>query len=247
VAPHLTEGNLMHLPILFLAAATSLLPKAHASPDPAALCADLRSPDVTIRQAAREQAVALGAPMVAPLFGLLSAGDPALTAVAENTLFRLAGVATAPGAGRRREQVAAALQAELVDGPADARAYAARLLSLAADDRESVRELSLALAEPETREAARTALQQLPGDDASKALITALTTAAADQRPALIHALGARRAREATDPLIRWASEGDPLTRAAALDALWQIGGDRAVGALAETGHADTPPPTKRR
>ena len=199
-----------------------------AAPEPAEVVQRLTSDDASTRQAALAEAADVGAPMIAPLFRLLAEGDPGRAASIENTLFGIAGRATAPGATEARGRVSAALHAELADGPRRCRAYAARLLALVAGEQGSVRELALALDARDIHTVALSALQRIPGDGASVALITALTAASSTQRPGIARALGARAQRVAVDPLIRWARDGDTDTRVASLQALGQIGGERA-------------------
>jgi HEAT repeat protein len=201
----------------------------------------LKSSDAEARRRACEAAVRLGAPVVGPLCDLLAQEDPALVRAVEGTLFAVAAAASAPDAGALRTSVSEALAAQLGEGkPLRARTYAAQLLGIVGRA-ETVPALEAALRDEATREAARAALQRIPGPAATQALLTALAEAPAEQRPGLIQALGSRRDAGAVYPLSDLAREGDEATRVAALQALGQIGSAAAVRAL-QTGRQDPSP-----
>lgn len=207
--------------------------------DPRFLTASVVSTDREIRRRARMEAIDLGAPMVAPLFRLYASGNGFEAAVAENTLFSLV-TKDAAADSKRTKAVVTALHVQLARG-SPARRFAARLLGVMARDEESVRQLLLAMDDSATAEAARQALQRIPGEAATKALLTALTAASDSVRPALVHALGVRRDRCAAAPLAYWWQAGDPATKEAVIDALGLMGGTRARLILAEAARSTDP------
>ncbi len=81
-------------------------------------------------------------------------------------------------------------------------------------------------------DAARYALERIPGPEAGAVLRAALTSSSGRVRVGVINSLGVRRDPAAIAPLARLASGSDPETRSAALDALGGIGTDRAMSAL---------------
>lgn len=201
--------------------------------DPAFVAEGFRAADQAVRQVAESAALRLGAPMVGPLCALLAEEDVALRRAAEGALFALVAAASVPDATKRATAVSKALVAVTASkAPARVCAYAADLLGIVGGGKETIARLTVALRDEATHEAARGALQRIPGREATRALLDSTNTLPGERRPALLSALGARRDPAAVKPLMAMARKGDPSLRTAALQALGQIGDGRALPAL---------------
>ena len=85
---------------------------------------------------------------------------------------------------------------------------------------------------PETTDAARYALERIPGAEADAALVAALDRTQGDVRRGLVFSLGARRTAAAVPTLSRLAGGKDAVLAADSIKALGKIGGPEAVKAL---------------
>ncbi len=97
---------------------------------------------------------------------------------------------------------------------------------------DSVAVLAALVLEPGTTDAARYALERIPGVEADEALIAALDKAAAGVRRGLVFSLGQRRAAAAVPALARLAGGKDAALAADAIKALGKVGGAEAVKTL---------------
>lgn len=134
-------------------------------------------------------------------------------------------------AAARGETVAALLK--FVQGaPAPAGLMAAcRSLSLIGGP-DAVPVLAGLTLKPETTDAARYALERIPGLEADQALLGALEKSAGAVRRGVVFSLGARRSAAAVPALARLAAGKDAAIAADAVKALGRIGGPEAVKAL---------------
>lgn len=144
-------------------------------------------------------------------------------------------------AGARKETEAALLK--FVQGaPAPAGLMAAcRSLGLIGGP-DAVPVLAALALKPETTDAARYALERIPGNDADQALLGALDKATVEVRRGIVFSLGARRCVPAVPALAGLAAGKDTMIAADAIKALGRIGGPEAVKALgAALGKATAP------
>jgi HEAT repeat protein len=97
---------------------------------------------------------------------------------------------------------------------------------------DSVPVLAALVLKPETTDAARHALERIPGPEADGVLVAALDKAQGVVRRGVVFSLGARRTATAVPALSRLASGKDAALAADAVKALGKIGGPEAVKAL---------------
>ena len=97
---------------------------------------------------------------------------------------------------------------------------------------DSVPVLAALALKPGTTDAARYALERIPGPEADGALVAALDKAAGDVRRGVVFTLGARGTAAAVPALSRLAAGKDAALAADAVKALGRIGGPEAVKAL---------------
>jgi hypothetical protein len=146
--------------------------------------------------------------------------DPARDAERAAVAARLAAelVAMVPAPPGRTNVPELALPPEVPRHPAVVRRLLCRLLVLVAGGDE-VPALAAALADPEMRDAARGALEVLPGLAATRALVTALGHPGGRFRAGVVRSLATKRDREAMSTLVALAArEADPDVRLAAID-----------------------------
>jgi len=155
------------------------------------LIAEIQSPDDKVRGAAWQGAAPLGAAAVTPLTTLIVHQDFEIARAAKRALWRIVRHAGRPGAGKERKAVQAELVALLGSAPATVGREALWMLSEIADDN-VVQVIAGKLADVEVREAARCALERMPGSKATRALDKAVKTAPEDFRPALANSLRVR-------------------------------------------------------
>jgi len=86
--------------------------------------------------------------------------------------------------------------------------------------------------QPHVADAALRALERIPGATVDRILRDALGTLEGQLKIGVVRALGARRDRAATEPLIAMLAGADETLAGAAADALGRIGGDAAARAL---------------
>ena len=97
---------------------------------------------------------------------------------------------------------------------------------------DSVPVLAALALKTDTTDAARYALERIPGEEADGALVTALDKSGGAIKRGLVFSLGARRAKAAVPALSRLAGGKDAALAADAIKALGKIGGTEAVKAL---------------
>ncbi len=133
---------------------------------------------------------------------------------------------------RSRTETEAALLKFIQGSPAPAGLMAAcRALSLIGGP-ESVPVLAALALKPGTTDAARYALERIPGPEADGALVAALDKTQGDVRRGIVFSLGARKSAAAVPALARLAAGKDAALAADAVKALGKIGGPEAVKAL---------------
>jgi hypothetical protein len=226
-------------------ALVAAIPCALAALDVESFLKRITDPGEKIRRAAWESAAEVG-PAAIPSLACVLAGDNRDAALAaSHALERIVHACAAPGAPCRKE-AAARLAAIVTDGksPPGVKLAALDLLGSVGDD-DSVPAAVKALGDPETQDAARKALERIPGEAAAGALAAAVAGARGDFRAALVHSLGKRRAPVAVD-LLRGlgASEGESA-RAAALESLARSGDAEAFPAI--RAYLEAAPPRVRR
>lgn len=201
--------------------------------EPGFVLTGLRSDDRMIRDLAKAASVSLGAPMVAPLLDLMSEGRSKPVSTAEEVLFAVVADASVPGDEDRRRAVAGVLGEQVTAAVSDrARAYAARMLGLVGGGETAIAELVSALGDAATRDPARGALERMPGEEATRALLAALPRVATEARPDIVHSLGVRRDPAALGTLKEIAAGPDGPDRIAAVEALGRIGHFAAAQAI---------------
>ncbi len=99
---------------------------------------------------------------------------------------------------------------------------------------DSIPALAALVLKPETTDAARYALERIPGVEADQALLAALDKTQGDIRRGIVFSLGERRFPAAVPALARLAGGKDPVMAADAIKALGKTGGPEAVKALGE-------------
>ncbi len=155
------------------------------------LIAQLQSQDENVRGEAWQGAATVGWSGVKPIALLMTHQDLEIARAAKRALWKIVRHAGRPKAEKERQSVQAELVALLKAPPATVQCEAAWMLS-EIGDASSVQELARQLKQIEVREAARCALERLPGPRAIRALKQALKSAPEDFRPALASSLRAR-------------------------------------------------------
>lgn len=198
---------------------------AAAAMGPDAECiVNLGKNDRGTQEQAQAQCLQAGAEAVPALVTVLNKGDQPAAKMADETLMRMA----AENADTDRQASIAKAMAEALGGEIgdDTRMHLCRYLSLIGGD-ESVESLASLLDGDNAHlyERARWALERIPGEAATEALMTQLKKddASSDRRIALINGLGARGAKNAVPVLKEQLEAGDPQVVAAALNALAAI------------------------
>jgi HEAT repeat protein len=97
---------------------------------------------------------------------------------------------------------------------------------------EAVPVLAALALKPETTDAARYALERIPGNEADQGLVAALDKTSGDVRRGIVFSLGARKCAPAVPALARLAAGKDADLAADAIKALGRIGGAEAVKTL---------------
>ncbi len=135
-----------------------------------------------------------------------------------------------------REELAKAFTALLAsDASSDAKQFVCGQLSLVGT-KNDVPALAALLADKELGQAARAALERIPGEEASAALRKALGGAQGAELAGLISSLGERRDAQSVAVLTPYLEDSQIDTVEAALDALGKIGTAQAAAALQAAG-----------
>jgi len=187
------------------------------------LMATLQGEDETARLTARERLADIGPEAVEPLLSLVLSDQSRIEQVARQTLLLL--VMGWSNTSERRERVSAPLL-KVAAGKADPllRRYALNLIGKVADERVTPHVVEL-LHDPDVALAACECLQQIPGTPPTAALAVALEWAPPDLQVALLHGLGRRHDKRSVPDVNAMARSKDAPVRAAAMQALGQIGG----------------------
>jgi len=189
----------------------------------------IASPDANVRQAAWLDAARYGAPAIPPLGKLMAGEDKGVARAARLAMEVIVANAGAPGGGGKRLDVSRAL-CDLVKTkqPATVRAIQIRMLALVGGD-EVVPTLSGLLADQDVGDDARQALQRIPGQAATDALLAALDRATPEKKPGFINALAHRGATGIVLKLVQLASDANQDVRLAALAAGGRLGDPRGI------------------
>ncbi len=170
----------------------------------------IAGPQADLRAEAWKSAGPLGASAVLPLARLAETGEPEIREAVLRAIDVVTAYAGRPGAQEEQRAVAQAL-VEAVQSSDDTqlRREFLHYLGLLASDPE-VPVLARLLEDPATGEDARIALERIPGDLATRALITALRSASSESvRLRLVDALARRQAPEAIPALTEMARSGE--------------------------------------
>jgi HEAT repeat protein len=133
---------------------------------------------------------------------------------------------------RARRETEAALLQFIQGSPAPGGLMAAcRALRLIGGP-DSVPVLSALVLKPETTDAARYALERIPGSEADQALLAVLDKAQGEVKRGLVFSIGERKSAAAVPALERLAGDKDLSLAADAVKALGKVGGPEAVRAL---------------
>jgi type 1 glutamine amidotransferase len=193
------------------------------------LLPQLGAEDEDARYAAKARLIGIGRDAIAPLMEALTGDNARIAGEARDTLIwiaqRWAGTPQAPNI----EETVTAFAAS--GHPVAARALAVRMLGLLGDAG-ATPALKAALAEQPLREEARRALMQIPGPEATQALVQMLGAVGPDFASDVLHALAARGDRSATPAIIAAAQSGNIGVRVSAVAALGQMGDATAAKPL---------------
>ncbi len=185
-----------------------------------------------VRSTAWGEAKNYGAAAVPGLGELLDSSDRGVARAAKLALENIVGQASTPGADAERQAVALKLVSALRAAQSRfARVTCIQLLGLIGRG-EAVPALAQLLDDEEVGEDVRQALQRIPGNEATGALLAALRTHRGPFARAIIYALASRGDRAAVPTLARLAAASDLPTRLAAIDTLGRIGDLRAEHVL---------------
>ncbi|HOF40851.1 MAG TPA: HEAT repeat domain-containing protein [Candidatus Hydrogenedentes bacterium] len=186
----------------------------------------IAGPNADARAGAWKSAGPLGAPAVLPLARLAETGEPEIRVAALRAIDIITAYAGRPGAQEEQRAVAQAL-ADAVQSSEDSqlRCEFLHYLGLVASNPE-VPMLARLLEDPAIGEDARIALERIPGDTATRALITALRSASSETvQLRMADALARRQAPEAIPVLTELAqSSGNRRLMFACLKALGAFG-----------------------
>jgi len=190
--------------------------------DVGALIAQMQSADEGQRMAAIDAIANLGAPAVAPLFGLLEGQNREADVAARLAIQKIVYGASAPRATDRAAVAAALAEVAASPGRSGVRRHALEMISFVGPD-QVVPTLARLLGDREVREMARWALVRIPGKAAVRALADALPAADGEFKVGLINALGRRGSVVSTPILRRALTDKDEAVRIAAAEALGRI------------------------
>ena len=151
----------------------------------------------------------VGAPLGLRAYVFAHKDDPQARRETEAALLRFIQGSPAPGG-----LMAACRALRLIGGP------------------DSVPVLASLVLKPETTDAARFALEKIPGGEAGQALLTALDKTQGDVKRGLVFSLGERKSAAAVPALEKLAGGKDLTSAADAVKALGKIGGPEAVRVL---------------
>ena len=139
--------------------------------------------DSPARYAALKVAAQYGPSSILPLADIMGGPDPTASRAAEECLKRIVHHEARPG-NSRKPAVAALEQTLTNNRPRKVRSLGLHLLGFLGD-RSSVKAIVPVLSEPDLRENARMALEQIPDPAAERALSDAMRTASAEFKPGL--------------------------------------------------------------
>ncbi|NQT81418.1 HEAT repeat domain-containing protein, partial [bacterium] len=192
-----------------------------------------------VRRAAWENAGEMGADAVAPLGKILAGKERAAAKAAGRALEVVAHYASRPGADAERKAVSAALIELTKKGNSvKVRDKALRLLGSTGQDN-AVPAIAALLGDEEVWEAARWALERIPGRAANMALLRAVNQPPRWEKSeilkfqeAIISTLGAKKSPEVVEPLMKFVRSDRENIRIAAMEALARIGDPRAASVI---------------
>ena len=179
-----------------LAAATAPIAAAAAGPESLdEWIAALKSHDDNVRGAAWPKAEHWGAAAVRPLIETMADSDAEVVRAAKRALWRIVHHSGRPRAVTERNAVVAGLLTGLGSGPTPVRRELLWMLSEIGDGH-AVATIAPLLGHVELREDARSALQRIPGSQATAALKAARVSAPTEFQTALTAALRARGVKD---------------------------------------------------
>jgi HEAT repeat protein len=209
----------------------ALAPRVWAQ-DVSAALQQLRSDDGKVRQEALAALLKAGPQAVQPLLGLVGGDDQRAAKEARVALESIAYQATRPGATAERDALAKILIPTATgEGPVPPRLLAVGLLGFVGTDA-ATGPLGSLLADGDLQDAARRALQRIPGEAATKALMAALATADDGLKAGLLGSLGERHDAAAVDPAAAALESPKPAVRRAALECLARLPVEAAAAPL---------------
>jgi HEAT repeat protein len=206
-----------------------------------ALVAALGGDDERARSEARQLLPREGAAVVPKLLPLVKQDDPAVWRAASNVLADIANEVSVPGREAERDAVAAQLMTLVAaDQPAAIKIRGLRLLPVVTPPEFDVGPVAALLGDPELRDKARSALEEMATPKAREALRRRLESAEPGFASALLDSLGRLRDRDSLEAIARRAADDDPRVRAAAVRALsWTGDASYLKAARAVVGSAD--------
>lgn len=215
-------GNVVRAILL---AAVWVVGAAAAGDDAAALVAAITGPDADARVDASRNAGPVGAAGVPILTDCLAAADYDVAAAARGALASIVHYAARPGGdpGAARTVAQALLELAAPSYPLATRQEALYLLPLIADDA-CVPSVAALVVDKELGEDACTALEQMPGQAAAKALVDALASTEGPLRLHVAAAIGRKGVEEAIPKLRELALGRNRDLSWACLDALARMG-----------------------
>lgn len=179
------------IPVL---AASVLAPSAGPPTERASvdeLVTRIKDPDAQVRGAAWQGAAAFGAPAIPALARMMTDPGFEVARAAQRALWKIVRYAGRPGAESERQAVCRELIALLSGAATVVRREALWMLSEIGGD-EVVPAIAACLAERDTREDARAALERIPGGRAISALQAGLIDVGEDFKPAIAQSLRVR-------------------------------------------------------
>lgn len=207
------------LPLALLLAATALAQPATVNL--ASLIAALQSNTESQRAQARQLLPAYGLDALDATLPLLAHENQHISRAAYHVVEQIANEAGNTPRGADPDRVAARLRAALDNAnAASLKQDLLQLLTLVARDPAAIQQIARLLNDPELRERARAALEEIRTQDAALALAKALPAADRPFRIALLDALAQMPYENTRDAILAQTKDKDPALRAAAARAL---------------------------
>jgi HEAT repeat protein len=201
------------------------------SADVDALIRSLSGDDERARSEARQLLPRAGVSAVPRILPLLANDRPAVWTAAFNTLADFANDVSVPGREADRAAMTASLMTLVApDQPRELKIRGLRLLAIVVPPQGDVGPVAALLADPDLREKAREALEEIGTPPARAALREAAEHADSAFAAAILNSLGRLRDPASVDLARRMARSGDPAVRASALRCLSWTGDADVLG-----------------